>query len=96
MARPIQLEKALRRVFEAPVPKKPDTQRRSREEAKKLAAEHGIEIEKLREGGMNVWPPNALAEGSDPFEGDHYADDWGDALSMVKQYAECCTAPTSN
>ncbi|MBP8275557.1 MAG: hypothetical protein KAX55_01515 [Propionivibrio sp.] len=86
MARLTQLEKALGRVFKAPAPKKPDTQRRGREEAKKLAAEHGIEIEKLREGGMNVWPPKNLPDDLDPFDGDHFAADWTDALSMIKQY----------
>ena len=57
-----------------PNPQKSDTQRRQREEAKQLAAEHGIEIEKLREGGMNVWPPKGLADCLDPFDGDHFAD----------------------
>ncbi len=35
---------------------------------------------------MNVWPPKGLA-GEDPFEGDHYATDWVEALSMVQRYA---------
>ncbi len=86
MARLKQLEKTLGRVFKSPTPKKADTQSRQREEAKQLAAEHGIEIEKLREGGMNVWPPKGLADCIDPFDGDHFAEDWTDALSMVKQY----------
>mgnify|MGYP000007546961 FL=1 len=86
MARLKQLEQTLGRVFKSHSPKKSDTQRRQREEAKQLASEHGIELEKLREGGMNVWPPKALPDCLDPFDGDHFAEDWTDALSMVKQY----------
>ena len=74
MARLMRLEKDLGKLFNAPAPKKRDTQRRQREEAKKLAAAHGIEIEKFSEGGMNVWPPRALDEALDPYAGDHYAD----------------------
>lgn len=94
MARLMRLEKDLGKLFNAPAPKKRDTQRRQREEAKKLAAAHGIEIEKFSEGGMNVWPPRALDEALDPYAGDHYADDWAQALAMVKQYAECSAART--
>lgn len=86
MARLRQLEQALGTIFKAPAARKPDTQRRQRERAKALAAEHGIEIEKFSEGGMNVWPPRALDDSRDPFAGDHFADDWADALSMVEQY----------
>ena len=85
MARLSQLDKALGKMFSAPAPKKPDTQRRSREQAKALAAQHGIEIEKFKEGGMNVWAPQSLTA-NDPFEGDHFADDWTAALEMVKAY----------
>ena len=88
MSRRNPLAVALGRVFHAPAIKRPDTQRRQREEAKKLAAAHGIEIEKFPEGGMNVWPPKGLDDALDPFEGDHYADNWTAALAMVKQYAE--------
>ena len=94
MARLKQLEQALARVFKSPSPKKSDPQRRQREEAKQLASEHGIEIEKLREGGMNVWPPKALSDCLDPFEGDHFAEDWTDVLSMVKQYV--AASPQTN
>lgn len=94
MARLRQLEKALGRIFKAPTPKKPDTLRRQREEARTLAAAHDIEIEKFREGGMNVWPPKTLDDARDPFDGDHYAADWAEALSMLKQYA-ALTAPTT-
>lgn len=86
MARLKQLEQALGSVFKSPSPRKPDPQRRQREEAKQLASKHGIEIEKLREGGMNVWPPKALPDCLDPFDGDHFAEDWTDVLSMVKDY----------
>lgn len=86
MARLRQLERALARAFKAPNQKKPDTHRKQREEAKKLAAAHGIEIEKFAEGGMNVWPPNSLDDALDPFAGDHYAEDWTGALLMIRQY----------
>ncbi len=75
-------------MFKVSAPKKPDTQRRQRERAKALAGEHGIEIEKFTEGGgMNVWPPKSLGDSGDPFDGDHYASDWVEALSMIEQYA---------
>lgn len=85
MARLRHLEKAMGRLFKAPAKKQPDTQRRSREEAKRLATIHEIEIEKLRDGGMNVWAPKGLAA-DDPFDGDHFADDWNAALEMINAY----------
>ena len=82
-----QLSKDLSRIFSAPAPKKPDTQRKHREEAKSLAQKHCIEIEALRPG-FNVWPPASVADTDrDPFAGDHYADDWQEVAVMVKQYA---------
>ena len=86
MARLRQLEKSLSKLFKVPAPKKSDTQRRPRERAKALATEHGIEIEKFSEGGMNVWPPKMLQESRDPFGDDHFAGDWNEALSMIEQY----------
>lgn len=67
-----------------------DIYRKPREKAKALAAEHGIEIEKLTDGGMNVWAPDSLPENLDPFAGDHFANDWSEACSMVEAYAALC------
>lgn len=88
MARSRALEKTLGRIFNSPVGRKPDTQRKQREQAKALAAKHGIEIERIPEGGMNVWPPAAIPDASDPYASDHYASDWADALGMVEGYAK--------
>jgi hypothetical protein len=86
MARLRKLEKAFGKLFQAS-PKKPsDPHRKSRTKAKLLAAEHGIEVEKLAEGGMNVWAPDWVPEAQDPFAGDHFANDWAEALSMIEQY----------
>lgn len=87
MARLRTLERALGKLFKGPAPKQQDKQRKPREEAKRLAAEHGIEIEKLPGGGMNVWAPARIAA-DDPFEGDHYANDWQEALVTVQTYAD--------
>ena len=35
--------------------------------------------------GMMVWPPVGLED--DPFESDHFANDWHEALNMFKAYA---------
>lgn len=87
------LDRELSRIFRASKPKQADAQRRFREKAKALAEAHGIEIEKLRDGGMNVWPPKAIADTPhDPFEGDHYADDWEAACGMCEQYAAIAKA----
>jgi hypothetical protein len=73
------------KLFHAPAARKPDTQRRDREKAKALATQHGIEIEDVRGGGFNVWPPKDFT-GEDPHEGDHYANDWHEALAHVSAY----------
>lgn len=73
------------KMFHAPAARKPDTQRKVREEAKALATKHGIEIETLTGGGFNVWPPKGFAS-EDPHEGDHYANDWHEALAHVSAY----------
>ncbi|MFC5550169.1 hypothetical protein [Massilia aerilata] len=75
----------LGKLLRAPAPRKQDTQRKAREQAKALAHTHGIEIERLRDGGFNVWPPKAFA-GDDPHDGDHYAADWEEALAHVRAY----------
>lgn len=82
-------------------PKKDDRARReekARREAKRLAKEHNIEVEVERwyecgEGVYTriiVWGPRGvdIDEEDDPFNGDHYAEDWADALERVQEYAK--------
>lgn len=68
---------------------------KARREAKRLAALHDIEIEAYtsfdfgeRHSSIIVWGPRGvdLDGANDPFEGDHYADDWADALYRVQEY----------
>lgn len=80
-----RLQKDLARIFKAPIARKPDPCRKAREEAKRLAKEHGIEIERV-DSGFNVWPPRER-ESDDPWAGDHYCQDWCEALTMVREYA---------
>lgn len=80
------LSKSLQRLFRPQVTRSPDTHRRAREQAKPLAQAIGCDVEPLRPHGMNVWPPRGLAEELDPFDGDHFASDWTEALDMLKQY----------
>ncbi len=91
MARLKPLERELARLFSTPKPKKTDTTRGSRTKAKALAAAHGIEIERV-DGGMNVWPPSTVSDAADPFAGDHYCNDWSEALSMAEAYAKLAEA----
>jgi hypothetical protein len=85
--RPTSLERQLGAIFAPSKPKRrSDPYRQAREEAKKLAAEHNIEIERFPEGGFNVWPPKGVPDEIDPFEGDHYAGGWDEVLTMVRQY----------
>lgn len=79
------VQRDLTKLFGSKKPKQKDVFRSARMKAKALAAKHQIEIEK-RDGGMNVWAPATLAA-PDPFEGDHFADDWSEALAMVTAYA---------
>lgn len=84
-----QLQRSLKLTFAPTRPRQTRAARGARLEAVHTAAQHGIEIEPFDRsggGGMNVWPPKGLA-GEDPFEGDHYATDWVEALSMVQRYA---------
>jgi hypothetical protein len=76
------LQRALRAAFQPP--RATDPQRRAREEAKRLAGLHGICLEKLG-GGINVWPPRGYVA-ADPYEGDHYAQDWCEALDHIRAY----------
>lgn len=78
------LDKILYDTF-TPRTVKSDPQRKAREEAKKLAANRGFEIERLKDGGFNVWPPKDAVK--DNFEGDHFARDWGEVLPMARWYA---------
>ena len=89
---------ALADVLPAKV-KKADPERGVRQEAKRLAAAHGIEIEATRDAygsTLNVWGPRWAdgtdEEAADPFYGDHYADDWSDALARVREYVEVIAA----
>lgn len=87
---------ALAEVLPAKV-KVTDTEATVRRKARALAAKHGIEIEaeRLYDGGeyytrIIVWGQSDICddEARDPFLGDHYADDWADALERVHAYIE--------
>lgn len=76
-------------------PKVKDTDATLRRKAKRLAEAHDIEIEAERwwDGGeyytrIIVWGPRGVDMDNDPFEGDHYADDWRDALERVEEYVK--------
>lgn len=84
------LKKSLNNLFSTPKKRAPDNHRKAREAAKPLIQKLGIELEKFREGGFNVWPPKTLADHDDPFEGDHYANDWDDVLERVQAYEKLC------
>lgn len=88
------LSAMLGQVFK-PAAKPKDPFRKARAEAKQLASQHGIEIEPLRPG-FNVWAPAGLSDTpADPFEGDHYADDWSDVLERVKAYVSAAAPAAS-
>lgn len=76
----------LARAFGPQPARLPNLHRRARVEAQALARQHGIEIERL-DSGMNVWPPKAFAL-PDPWDGDHFCEDWCQACRMVRAYAE--------
>lgn len=74
-----------------------DSEATVRRKARALAAKHDIHIEAERmwDGGeyytrIIVWgqPDICDDEARDPFYGDHYADDWADALERVQEYAK--------
>lgn len=80
------LNTLLGKTFKPPKARQPDPYRKSRPQAKQLAAQLGVEIEQLRPG-FNVWPPKELMDtDDDEFKGDHYADDWDGVLERVKAY----------
>lgn len=74
----------------------------ARAKAKKLAALHDIDVEVEQFGGADrytqiiVWGPRGVDwgddEAGDPFCGDHYADNWEDALSRIETYVEVLKA----
>jgi hypothetical protein len=87
---------ALAEVLPAKVKVK-DTEATVRRKARALAAKHDIHIEAERmwDGTeyytrIIVWgqPDVCDDEARDPFYGDHYADDWADALERVQAYVE--------
>ena len=80
------LNQTLGRMSIPPPVRNPDLHRKDRIEAKRLAAERGMEIEKLRDGGWNVWPPKGMADADDPFHGDHYCNGWAEIYVMVRTY----------
>jgi hypothetical protein len=82
------LSRALNAYFKAPAQRQPDTHRKAREEAQRLALAHSIEVERLKEGGFIVWPPRSLDDSADPYHGDHYCGDWSEVVVMVRDYAE--------
>ena len=73
--------------FRPAAPKSPARRHRAaRYKARKLAATLHLELETFRgETGLNVWPTKPIDD--DPFDGDHYAEDWEDALGRIRSYA---------
>lgn len=68
---------------------------KARRAAQALAKQHNIEVEVERwweDGGVYtriiVWGPKGVDLTKDPYEGDHYADDWQDALERVQTYVK--------
>jgi hypothetical protein len=88
------LNKLLTQAFTPP--RAPDVYRKSRDKSKKLAKQHSIEIQPMKPG-HNVWPPKLLADSSaDPFDGDHYANDWDEVCERVQKYAEILRGENNN
>lgn len=87
MAMATTLEHLLGQVLRRPRPRAKERPGNpaARAEAQRLLSGSSIEIERLTGGGFNVWPPKDW-RGTDPFEGDHYANDWIEALPMVRAY----------
>ena len=78
-------------VAEVRPPRPPDTERKPRQEAKRLAAEHGIQLD-LNDPPDTIYvnPPDELERLGleDPREDGHYCYDWIEALEVVKEYVE--------
>ena len=73
--------------FRPTAPKSPAQRHRAaRYKARKFAATLHLELETFRgETGVNVWPTKHIED--DPFDGDHYAEDWEGALGRIRSYA---------
>lgn len=54
--------------------------------ARALARAHDIEVEV--DGRIVVWGPRSVDLDNDPFEGDHGAENWADALERVNTYVK--------
>jgi len=82
-----QLGRMIAPYFRPSAPKSPAQRHRAaRHKARKLAATLHLELETFRgETGLNVWPTKPIDD--DPFDGDHYAEDWEDALGRIRSYA---------
>lgn len=66
--------------------------RSAREQAKRLAALHDIELEPLDAGEWNVWPPEPIIDSDDdPHMGDHLAIGWSEVLERCQVYAGLLT-----
>lgn len=93
------LQTALGRLLMPAGPSRPtdpvrQAERQARTLAKRFGAELGLCFDRLRGAGINVWPPAGLR--NDPYEGDHYAQSWTEALQHVQGYiaASWPTIPT--
>lgn len=75
-----------------PIARRTDPERKAREEAKRLAAQWGVRIDKEEWGDWFVWHPGFDGDDhpADPYAGDHIVDSWTDALERVKGYAAAC------
>jgi len=90
--RVIPIENAAVNIPPAPVKPK-DTARPAREEAKRLAAQYGIQLDSATPcslpGENWVFPPPSLdSEELDPHYGDHIAYDWHETLAKVRDYVK--------
>ncbi len=92
------LSQQLGTLFSAPVRRRNDPFTTARIRAPQIATSCGVEIETVKGGGFNVWPPRSDRQ-RDPYAGDHYASDWNEVLVMVEGYlqraAKNSTAPAS-
>ena len=81
------LSRSLAAYFRPSAPKSSGhLHRTARQKSQRLAATLHVQLETHKgEAGVNVWPTRRVDV--DPFEGDHYAQDWADALQRVQAYA---------
>lgn len=61
--------------------------RKLKQDCRKLASLHGIEIDPVDDYWW-VYPPDSLAEDSDPYTGDHICYDWPSVAKRVTVYAK--------